>query len=77
MNARQWQIYHSLRNTHPESESTGLGQAFWHGYKNHDLPVEKAGPRVGLSGYDARAAYKAGQDQYEQDVKELGFTLKP
>lgn len=61
MNTRQIEVYKACLASPPESRMFGIGSAYWHGYENPRIGVEQAGPKVGLSGSDTRAAFKAGQ----------------
>jgi hypothetical protein len=59
MNARQKEIYELCRRLRPTVG--GLGAAYRLGLASPLLPVNEAGPMVGLPGSEARAAYLAGQ----------------
>ena len=63
MNPNQRAVYLELIANPPKAADrlTGLGSAYWHGFNNPGLPVEQAGPIVGLPGSKTRAAFKAGQ----------------
>jgi len=61
MNPRQQEVYAALSRTPPEKDGHGWGSAYWHGYRNPDVPVERAGPIVGAAGSEARAAFLAGR----------------
>jgi len=61
MNKRQREVYSALMAVPPSSERTGWGGAYFMGFHNPMLPVEQAGPIVGLAGSEARAAFMAGR----------------
>lgn len=61
MNRRQREVYDALSRTPPTTDATGWGSAYWHGYRNPEVPVDQAGPIVGLPGSEARAAFMAGR----------------
>lgn len=63
MNRQQREVYTELVANPPAPHETGGGinSAYWIGFHNPDMTVDRAGPMMGAPGSKARGAFWAGQ----------------